>query len=229
VAYADLIESLGLIPLGRRRVAGLRKRYAIYLPKDLDDLWGVLHGKGAKFQVYLYPKKELGGMLRGLRVDAFEAKVTRASEDRFLVYLPVSQAPVWEELHAGASRSTSSWTSAGKYSTGGWGDMILARCPMAPRAADPDMGPLPVTPFLPEISSISSEPSVPPSPHKGASGTLPTPGWSISHPPARMDPGSTALPMFPHGRRAPGPGGLGLKTRPSLIGTGIGTNRPKVS
>ncbi|MGC8696498.1 MAG: hypothetical protein ACP5UD_08865 [Conexivisphaera sp.] len=100
MTYAEWMGGSCKVPLGRRGVAKLGDRYAIYLPRELNDLWALLHDRKSKVKVYLYPRGELEGPLRELRATAFAARVTRASEGRFLIYLPVSQAPVWEEVHA---------------------------------------------------------------------------------------------------------------------------------
>ena len=46
------IELMGVIPLGRRRVAKLAEgRYVIYLPTTMNDLWEALRGRPVKVYI----------------------------------------------------------------------------------------------------------------------------------------------------------------------------------
>ncbi|MGB9734540.1 MAG: hypothetical protein ACPL2E_08110, partial [Conexivisphaera sp.] len=99
VAYAAIADG-GAIPVGARKVAKLGGRYAIYLPKHLNDLWKLLHDRRLKIRVYLYPRGEFDDMLRGSGAIApFAVKITAAG-DRFLLYLPTALGPAWDAMRA---------------------------------------------------------------------------------------------------------------------------------
>ena len=96
--YSRFAINVGIVPVGIREVAKLGDRFAIYLPKNLNRLWNLLHERRSKIAVFIYLDGELDGFLEGLNVAAFESRVTKASTDRYLLWLPLSNRILWSEI-----------------------------------------------------------------------------------------------------------------------------------